>query len=313
MNISYVKEFLDLAETLSFTKSAINLAVSQSALSRHIAEIEKEVGFKLFSRTTTSVALTREGRAFYEKAVILARDWNNILDLGNLKPTAKTKVLVGGNVMQPPVNRFLHRLSYAASSRGADWCLAFRKPRSLSNEPAVPQPLDMLIAGDLDITVEAMPFNAELPRGCQGFKLCEEPLRAVVSAANPLANAANLKVDDLRGMVPVAFAVYRSCPEMELAPFRAAGLDVSRARTVYVQDMLEVSDRIALLADDEIAPLEDTFCELYGLGGASDGITTTLSMDDDRMSLSYWVLAKEEERRKPVLDALELGRSLGEH
>ena len=67
MNISALKEFIDLAYTLNFRKSANQLGISPSALSKHISKLEEELSTQLFIRSKQSVSLTESGRVFYEK------------------------------------------------------------------------------------------------------------------------------------------------------------------------------------------------------------------------------------------------------
>ena len=44
MNTTSLREFLTLAKTLSFSHAAKELFISQSVLTRHIRELEKEFG-----------------------------------------------------------------------------------------------------------------------------------------------------------------------------------------------------------------------------------------------------------------------------
>ncbi len=55
-------EFLVLSQTLNFSGAAKKLFMTQSALSRHIAELEEELGVKVLERSTHSVRLTQSGR-----------------------------------------------------------------------------------------------------------------------------------------------------------------------------------------------------------------------------------------------------------
>lgn len=71
MNTQQIDSFLALCETLNFSKAAQLIHISQSVVSRHIAQMEEELGFPLFNRTKHSVALTDSGeimRSFYAKA-----------------------------------------------------------------------------------------------------------------------------------------------------------------------------------------------------------------------------------------------------
>ena len=68
IEIGDIEAFIELTETNSFAKAAINLSLSQPALSRRIQKLEQELGTKLFDRTTRKVQLSYSGRNFYERA-----------------------------------------------------------------------------------------------------------------------------------------------------------------------------------------------------------------------------------------------------
>ncbi|MGN1004012.1 MAG: LysR family transcriptional regulator [Oscillospiraceae bacterium] len=64
MTTQEMKCILMLAETLNFSKSALELNITQPAFSRMIVRAEEELGFKVFLRNTRTVELSREGEAF---------------------------------------------------------------------------------------------------------------------------------------------------------------------------------------------------------------------------------------------------------
>ena len=68
MDITILREFVSLAETLNFSTTAKNLFFTQSTLSRHFTPLENELGCALFDRTSRRVSLTSEGGVFYEDA-----------------------------------------------------------------------------------------------------------------------------------------------------------------------------------------------------------------------------------------------------
>lgn len=65
MDIQMMREYVRLAETLNFTKTAGELYITQPTLSRHITLIEQELGSTLLLRSTHEVELTEAGKAAY--------------------------------------------------------------------------------------------------------------------------------------------------------------------------------------------------------------------------------------------------------
>ncbi|MCB0392345.1 MAG: LysR family transcriptional regulator [Bdellovibrionales bacterium] len=63
MNISsiYLKAFYQLAQDKNFTKAASNLAITQSAFSQRILNLEEELGATLFIRERQNIRLTETG------------------------------------------------------------------------------------------------------------------------------------------------------------------------------------------------------------------------------------------------------------
>lgn len=68
MNIFQLRCFMSVAENLSFARAADYLHVTQPAVTQQIHALEKELGVRLFLRTTRSVRLTEEGKSFFNDA-----------------------------------------------------------------------------------------------------------------------------------------------------------------------------------------------------------------------------------------------------
>lgn len=65
MDLAQIRYFLSVADHLSFTRAAEELYVSQPTVSKQIALMERELGFKLFSRSNQGVRLTYTGQMLY--------------------------------------------------------------------------------------------------------------------------------------------------------------------------------------------------------------------------------------------------------
>lgn len=68
MDFKWLEDFLSLAETHSFSRSAELRGVTQSAFSRRIRALEDWLGAELLNRDSFPVTLTPEGRLFRETA-----------------------------------------------------------------------------------------------------------------------------------------------------------------------------------------------------------------------------------------------------
>lgn len=74
MDIYQMKYVLALAKHRNFTLAAESCFISQSSLSQQISKLEKELGVKLFDRTTRAIRITDAGQAFVDMAQSILRD-----------------------------------------------------------------------------------------------------------------------------------------------------------------------------------------------------------------------------------------------
>lgn len=67
-NLDALMLFCRVAEMMSFTRAAESLGIQKGRVSAVIRQLEADVGATLLHRTTRSVQLTEDGRAFYSRA-----------------------------------------------------------------------------------------------------------------------------------------------------------------------------------------------------------------------------------------------------
>ena len=97
MTTDRLYEFLILSKTLNYSKAAESLFISQSALSKHIRELEKELGLTLFERDNHSVSLTPAGLLLSREAYGLidkCRSTENLLRLDNVSTRGVLRIAV---------------------------------------------------------------------------------------------------------------------------------------------------------------------------------------------------------------------------
>jgi DNA-binding transcriptional LysR family regulator len=75
----------------SFTGAAHAVGVTQSAITKSIAELERQLGYLIFHRTSRGIMLTEEGRGFVERASRLLDDARELLR----EPTGREDAFAG--------------------------------------------------------------------------------------------------------------------------------------------------------------------------------------------------------------------------
>lgn len=85
MTTERLYEFLILSKTCSYSRAAENLYLSQSILTRHIKDLEAELGTALFSRSTHSVSLTRAGVLLAQRAEPLLEKCDSAVTLAHIE------------------------------------------------------------------------------------------------------------------------------------------------------------------------------------------------------------------------------------
>lgn len=78
MDIRSIKLYLHLCDSLHFGRTAEQMHVSPSTLSRALQRLEEEVGTKLFERDNRSVSLTNAGKEFKTFAEQTLSHWINL-------------------------------------------------------------------------------------------------------------------------------------------------------------------------------------------------------------------------------------------
>ncbi|MEO8281105.1 MAG: LysR family transcriptional regulator [Ideonella sp.] len=102
------------AEAGSFARAASLLQIDPSAVSHSISGLEKELGVRLFNRTTRQLSLTEEGQKVSDHARVILRELDAI---DNVAPTSKRpldgvlrvgmSVSLSHHVMMPRIGEFL--------------------------------------------------------------------------------------------------------------------------------------------------------------------------------------------------------------
>ncbi|MFD5761053.1 LysR family transcriptional regulator, partial [Streptomyces sp. NPDC127044] len=89
MDLDSVRTFVVAADAGQFQEAAAELAVTQQAVSKRIAALERNLGVRLFTRTARGAELTIDGQAFLPHARELLRVAERAL--ATLRPGARPR------------------------------------------------------------------------------------------------------------------------------------------------------------------------------------------------------------------------------
>src|SRR5690349_2499060 len=63
----------------SFTAASLQVGITQSAITKRVAELEQRLGYAIFLRTAKGVLLTDEGQAFVDRATRILEDLDSLM------------------------------------------------------------------------------------------------------------------------------------------------------------------------------------------------------------------------------------------
>ncbi|MEU1492151.1 LysR family transcriptional regulator [Streptomyces sp. NPDC005776] len=180
LEIRHLRAFLAVADEASITRAAARLRLTQPAVSRTLAALERHLGIRLVDRSTHHLDLTPEGIAFRDRAAAAVAAFDAATDTEGL-------------------HRWPLRLGHAWSAFGPyttpllrTW--QERHPRTPLELRRIDDRTAGLSRGEVDAALLRGPVDAP---GLVTEVLYEEERVAAVAADGPLAARATLRLADL--------------------------------------------------------------------------------------------------------------------
>ncbi|MEU3505748.1 LysR family transcriptional regulator, partial [Streptomyces hundungensis] len=185
MDLEAVRTFVAVAETGRFQKAAADLAITQQAVSKRIAALERSLGVRLYTRAPRGAELTIDGQAFLPHARELLR----------VADRASASVRPGRRPLRVDV--------LASRSAQSNLMRGFHRAH-----PEID--LDVLMLFDIESAVAAIrsgtidaSFRAvaapgrPLPEDIASVRVLDEPLQLLTGPAHALAGARSVTVAQL--------------------------------------------------------------------------------------------------------------------
>lgn len=188
MDFNQLNCFIAAAQYLNFTKAAQSLYLSQSSVSHNIAELEKELGTKLFYRTKSSVSLTVVGERLLSDALKLDSNMRSAINQIKMTTQGTTGELSVGYVFEPIAEHSIDNFKQFKKNH-PDINVRYRTYNSVNMSR-------LIVNNELDIGFSRFVTLLERKR-LEWRHLYSDPLFAVVSAEHPLADAPALTIEQI--------------------------------------------------------------------------------------------------------------------
>jgi DNA-binding transcriptional LysR family regulator len=217
MDLRQLEYVAAIADTGSFTRGAERCGVAQSALSRQLAQLESELGARLFHRNNREVRLTTVGHVFVPAARrVLAEAGRARAEVDDLLGVRRGHIRIGTT---QTASRCLGLAALLGSFRSQ-----FPEVTIAISTGPRQELLDALASAELDLVVAS--DGAPPGDGIQVSELIPaEPLVAVISRAHLTASCDQVSLAELTRAAP--FVEFRAGTELRRRldrAFEAAGL-----------------------------------------------------------------------------------------
>ncbi|MGJ0388040.1 LysR substrate-binding domain-containing protein [Microbacterium sp. CGR1] len=215
MDLQQLRYVVEVASASSFTRAAERCFVTQSALSHQIAALERELGQRLFVRSSRSVRTTEAGEAFliHAKSAVMAADDAReaaAASAGRVVGTLRLGVIPTASAVSVPraIARFREEHPDA------------RIELSVGNSDTL---ADAVRRGDLDVALLGLREEA-VPRGVAARELGRERLVLAVPPTHRLVGRTRVRLSDLADEVFADFPAGTSGRAQGDAAFAASGI-----------------------------------------------------------------------------------------
>ncbi|MQA77155.1 MAG: LysR family transcriptional regulator [Streptosporangiales bacterium] len=189
MDTSALQVFREIARLGSFTAAGRALGYTQSAVSRQVSGLERELDVTLFDRLARGTRLTAAGDCLLSHATVaLDRLDAARLELGDLRSLRAGRLRVGAF---PNANAALIPRAMAAfKDRHPDVSLALTEGSTSAH-------LAGLAAGEIDLAVVTTPWRDDDAPRVDLHPLAEDPLFVALPRAHRMAHRRTIRLADL--------------------------------------------------------------------------------------------------------------------
>jgi DNA-binding transcriptional LysR family regulator len=187
VDLETVRTFVAVADAGQFSEAADGLSITQQAVSKRVAALEKSLGVRLFARTARGVQLTADGQAFLPPArELLAAEKRAAASVRPGHRALRVDV-VGRRLGPASLLRDFHRTHPGTE---VDIVTVFDATAAIA----------AVRDGTIDASFRALTVPAaELPDGVEAVRVFDEPVQLLTGPGHKYAAASAVRPTDLAG------------------------------------------------------------------------------------------------------------------
>lgn len=187
MELTNLRAFMAIAEYGSFSSAAEKLYLTQPAISKRIAQLENELGVKLFDRIGRGIQMTLAGETLHQRSkLILQEVADTQRAIASLTETVSGRLLMGTShhiaLHRLPIYLKQYKERYPQVTLELKFTDSESGCRSVEN-------------GELEFAVVTLPTHSKPP--LKSVTLWKDDLLIVVAVDHPLSKKKQLEVAEL--------------------------------------------------------------------------------------------------------------------
>ncbi|MFJ9905470.1 LysR family transcriptional regulator [Streptomyces sp. NPDC101152] len=187
MDLDAVRTFVAVADAGRFREAALTLSVTQQAVSKRVAALERDLGARLFTRTARGARLTIDGQVFLPHARELLRAEEQAAASVSPGRRALRVDVIGRRLAPADLVRDFHRTH---PDSALDVVTLFDAEAAIA----------AVRSGTIDASFRALTLPARhLPEGVEAARVHDEPLQLLTGPGHALAAARAVTPAQLAG------------------------------------------------------------------------------------------------------------------
>lgn len=241
MTFEQLNDMIAIVENDTFLEAAESLNITQSALSKKIIKLERELNIKLFDRSKRKASLTEAGSVFYREALHLTESYAGML-----------------SKLEPYQENIRQKLCIGTLPILTQYNLTERLKRFKEEHPRIHFTFEEAEEAQLLVGLRQKKYDYIIARqnlfsklGCVSYPLAEDELAAVLPKNHRLCGCSALKLSDLSKERFILMNPYTSVYQLCIQILEEAGITPDIIRTGRVESIISgvaLGEGVSLLA-----------------------------------------------------------------